>query len=54
MVTVIRKGSSKKTIMEILQKLQIHKGLDAYKYCGVIKLKDDALAIQKKMRDEWE
>ena len=50
MVTIIRKGSTKKTIMEIFHKLRMHKGIDAYKYCGVIKLKEDPLVIQKKMR----
>ena len=29
-------------------------GLDAYEYCGTLKLKEDALAIQKRLRDEWE
>ena len=53
MVTVIKKGSTKETIMEILKKLHIHKGLDAFKYCGIIRFKEDALIIQKKMRDEW-
>ena len=27
--------------------------IDAKKYCGVISLKEDALQIQKEMRDEW-
>jgi hypothetical protein len=30
------------------------KKLDAKKYCGVIKLKEDPLVIQKRLRDEWE
>jgi len=30
------------------------KGVDTKKYCGVLKLKDDPLAFQKKRRDEWE
>ena len=29
------------------------KGVDTLKYCGSIKLKEDALVIQKKLRDEW-
>ncbi len=26
---------------------------NALKYCGIIKLREDALAIQKRLRDEW-
>ncbi len=57
MVLVLNKGASKKDIDLINKKLnQIpsRKKLDAKKYCGVIKLKEDPLAIQKKLRDEWE
>ena len=53
MVAVIKKGSTKQVIMDVLKKIQIHKGLNAYKYCGIIHLKMDALAIQKKIRNEW-
>jgi hypothetical protein len=35
------------------QKNLIHKGVDTKKFCGVLKLKEDALAVQKKLRDEW-
>lgn len=28
--------------------------INAMKYCGVISLSNDALKIQKQMRDEWE
>ncbi len=31
----------------------VEKGVDTLKYCGVLKLKEDPLAIQKKLRDEW-
>ncbi len=30
------------------------KRLNAKKYVGVLKLKEDPLEIQKRMRDEWE
>lgn len=30
------------------------KGVDTHKFCGVIKLNEDPLTIQKRMRDEWE
>lgn len=54
MVVVIKKDSSKQEIKEALQKIQKRKGFDAKKYLGIIKLKEDPLTIQKKMRDEWE
>jgi hypothetical protein len=53
MVTVIKQGSSKASIEKLLEKLKSKKGLDAKKYCGVIKLKANPLTIQKMMRDEW-
>jgi hypothetical protein len=31
----------------------IEKGVNTLKYCGVLKLKEDPLVIQKKLRDEW-
>lgn len=36
------------------KKSDLEKGVDTLKYCGVIKLKKDPLAIQKRLRDEWE
>jgi hypothetical protein len=54
MVTIIKKGSPRQKILKVLKKLQITAGLDAFKYCGVIRLKEDALALQRKMRNEWE
>lgn len=52
MVTIIKSGASKKTIDE---KLYQHEedGFDAKKFCGSLKLNDDALLIQKRLRDEW-
>ena len=38
----------------ILKKLRKKKGVNTKKYCGTIKLKEDALLIQKQLRDEWE
>ena len=60
MVVTISRTSTPEEIEAALKKLQkstakASKGhFDAFKYCGVIKLKDDPLVIQKKMRDEWE
>jgi len=60
MVVTISSNSSPKEIQLALQKLQrgtkkeSKKHFDAHKYCGVIKLKEDPLAIQRAMRNEWE
>lgn len=55
MVTKLRKGSSQKSIKNILNKLSKNtsNGFDAKKYNGIIDLKEDALLIQKKLRNEW-
>ena len=54
MVLVLKKGASKKDMDNISDKLQTVKGVDTKKYGGTIKLTEDPLAIQKKMRNEWE
>lgn len=54
MVTVIKKGTDKKEIEKALSSLKSKKKFDAYKYCGTIKLNEDPLEIQKRMKDEWE
>lgn len=56
MITVIKQGSAQEIINELLAKLfakRKSKGVDAFKFCGVLKLKEDAVLTQKKMRDEW-
>ncbi len=61
MVVTIKSNSTAKEIEQALKKLnhgkkhssKEKKVFDAYKYCGVIKLKEDPLTIQKSMRDEW-
>jgi len=56
MVTVLKQGATKERIKNILEKVKKasnSKGIDAYKYLGKIKLKKDALTIQKELRDEW-
>ncbi len=56
MITIIKQGSTQTIINELLMKLfekKQTKGIDAKKYCGVLKLKEDALETQKQLRDEW-
>lgn len=55
---VLRRGATKKEIEAIERKLYRERrastGFNAKKYNGVLKLKEDPLSIQKKLRDEWE
>ena len=56
MVTILRKGATKKSIRAMLTKLTKHKkpkGVDAFHFVGKINLNKDALSIQKSLRDEW-
>ena len=57
MVLVLKKGATKKDIeaMEkILYKEKSTGGFNAKKYNGILNLKEDALTIQKDLRNEWE
>jgi hypothetical protein len=53
MVTIIKKGISKKTLQERIRKIKSRRKLNALKYCGVIKVNGNALQIQKSLRNEW-
>jgi hypothetical protein len=53
MVIVIEQGTTKEKLELLLKKMKIKKGVNTKKYCGVIKLKEDPLQIQKQLRDEW-
>ncbi len=56
MVVVIKKGSSKKALSSLLKKASdssSQKKLNAHRYCGVVKFKEDGLILQKRWRDEW-
>ena len=52
MVT-IKQGIKKEEFDKKLAEIQSLKKINAFKYCGIISLNEDALEIQKKMRDEW-
>ena len=62
MVVKIKSSSTPQEIEKALHKLnsngrsekKIRKSFDAYKYCGVLKLKENPLAIQKRLRNEWQ
>jgi hypothetical protein len=56
MVTTLKYGSRKESISKLLKKINsnVGKGIDAYKFSGLLKLKEDPLKIQKALRNEWE
>lgn len=53
MVTIIKKGISKEKLIKLVDKLKSRRGINSKKHCGVIKLKEHPLDIQKKLRNEW-
>jgi hypothetical protein len=56
MVIVIKKGSSKRVLSTLLKKAidsSKQRKLNAHRYCGVVKFKEDGLILQKQWRDEW-
>lgn len=54
MVTIIKKKTKKGTIKEILLSIKNkEKFLQVSKYSGKLKLKQNPLTIQKKLRNEW-
>ena len=58
MATVLRKGASKEEIAAISEKIGLKtskKGLDTSKFVGTVKFNgEDGLAIQKRLRSEWD
>ena len=57
MVLILKEGASKKEIEAIEKKLYKKKtsvGFNAKKYNGILSLEEDPLAIQLKLRNEWE
>ncbi len=51
----IKTNKTKKHIIKIRRDRGIKtKGVDTSKYCGTVKFNEDGLAIQKRMRNEWE
>ena len=53
----MKKGAGKKEVEAIEKKLYREKsttGFNAKKYNGVLKMNEEPLSIQKRLRDEWE
>jgi hypothetical protein len=53
MVLTVKKGMNKKKLDEVLRNLKQTKQLDAKRHLGKVKWDEDALAYQKRIRDEW-
>lgn len=56
MVITIRRGATKKSIKNILERIAKETkplGINTHKYVGKISLKKDALTIQNELRNEW-
>ncbi|MFZ5552779.1 MAG: hypothetical protein ACOZCO_06670 [Bacteroidota bacterium] len=54
MVTIIKEGSQKKTLMRLMKRLSRKRGFSSGKYAGIIKLRMSPVKLQKQWRDEWE
>ena len=58
MVVTIKKGATLEEMKEIEKKIfsteKVKKGFDAKKYNVTVKFEEDAMTIQKKLRNEWE
>ncbi|MDQ2719052.1 MAG: hypothetical protein M3Z26_04725 [Bacteroidota bacterium] len=53
-MSVTENKKLKKRIIKIRKTKNLkNEGVDTSKYCGILKLKEDPLIIQKKLRDEW-
>ncbi len=50
-----KNNNTKNNIIKIRKKRDTKiKGIDTSKYCGTVKFNEDALAIQKRLRNEWQ
>ena len=56
MQLTLKQNSTKKDIQIILDKLRMlpcNKGVNSFKYCGKLNIKEDAIRIQKRLRNEF-
>lgn len=56
MVLIVKKGSTKKTLRSVEQKMLKHKfvGFNPDKYLGAVAFEQDGLSLQLSVRNEWE
>jgi len=53
MVVTLKTNKDIGKVKELLAEKTLKKKFDAKKFCGVLKVDEDALTIQKRLRDEW-
>lgn len=56
MTTIIKRTTTRKELTSLLKRkkrTRKAKGVDVLSYAGKLKLNEDALTLQKKMRDGW-
>jgi len=53
MVLILKSNKDIKKLKEQLAERQNKKKFDAKKFCGVLKVNEDPLTIQQRLRDEW-
>jgi len=53
MVLILKGNKDIKKLKELLADRQAKKGFDAKHFCGILKVEQDALVIQQRLRDEW-
>jgi len=53
MTIYITRKTKRQDLISAARKLKQGKKLDAKKFCGTVKWKEDGLVAQKRMRDEW-
>ena len=54
MVSILKKGASKQDLVALKARINKKPALDLRKFCGILKLQEDPLEIQKTLRDEWQ
>ena len=54
MTIILKKGQRLENVLPKTNEQAAAKRLDAMKYVGVVKIEEEPLDIQKRMRDAWE
>ena len=53
MISILKRGASQQEQLAIKARLRKKPVLDIRKFCGILKLQEDPLEIQKQLRSEW-
>ncbi len=53
MVVEINNTGDIESVKKLLARKQLKKTFNARRFCGAVKFDEDALVIQKRLRDEW-